>query len=164
MFTMISFQKNGGTAMSVWISAPYHTASENCSRHKQPHQETGYSSLLTAAHTTATGTGFPSAPFKQCSVTTRGLKYLLWVWLQSARGPREVHSISWDPWCAWKAHPNSTFLASPLQVKQGPDLLFCLILLTHHVFLTTAGKGDQLWHMRSSDTKVFTAMFKHWIL
>lgn len=111
-----------------------------------------------------TGTGFPSAPFKECSVTTRGLKYLLWVWLQSARGPREVHSISWDPWCTWKAHPNSTLLASPLQVKQGPDLLFCLILLTRHVFLTTAGKGDQLWHMRSSDTKGFTAMFKHLIL
>lgn len=87
-------------------------------------------------------------------------KHLLWVWLQSARGLREVHSASWDPW--WVPVPH--FWQFHYRVMKGLTCSSFSLFQSHQVFLIMAGKEHQLKHMRSSDTKVLTASFHLYIL
>lgn len=87
-------------------------------------------------------------------------KHLLWVWLQSARGLREVHSASWDPW--WVPVPH--FWQFHYRLMKGLTCSSFSLFQSHQVFLIMAGKGHQLNHMRSSDTKVLTLSFHLYIL
>lgn len=163
--------------MPVWIPESYHTTSEWSSWPNQPYHwascsclsiiqlmgscvlhitpcswcfgQTAQAPCKGVAHITAADTGFHSAPFKRSSVIAWSLKCLLWVLLESAKGLREVHSPSWDPWWAWISFLSTTLLlATPLQVNEGPDLQF---FLTRPKALSFSHQGRQGTQTQASE-------------